>query len=212
MGRIKKGILGGFQGTVGTVVGATWKGIDYMKSLPVSSGGDPSPAQIAARAKFGLAVGFLKSFKGLLEFSFQDDAVYQTGFNAAMAQMYRNAITGTYPSYQISYPQVILSRGGLPNAGAPSAAAGAAGKIVWHWTDNTGLGIAQANDKAVLISYCESLNISAFTIAPDLRSAGTATLNVVGFGGLPVHTWIAFTSDDKSEVATSIYTGIVNVV
>ena len=32
MGRIEKGILGGFSGTVGTVVGGTWKGIAYMRS------------------------------------------------------------------------------------------------------------------------------------------------------------------------------------
>jgi hypothetical protein len=33
MGKIKQGILGGFSGTVATVVGATWKGIDYMCGL-----------------------------------------------------------------------------------------------------------------------------------------------------------------------------------
>ena len=31
MGTIKKGILGGFSGKVGTVVGASWKGISYMR-------------------------------------------------------------------------------------------------------------------------------------------------------------------------------------
>jgi len=212
MGRIKKGILGGFKGTVGTVTGGNWKGISYMRSLPESSQSDPSPAQTAQRAKFGMVIKFLKSFNGLLEFSFKDDAVQQTGFNVAVSLTLKSAVTGVYPGYQISYPQVLVSRGGLPNAGAPSAAAGAAGKIVWHWTDNTGLGKAQANDKAVLVSYCEALNISAFTVAPDLRSAGTATLNVVGFGGQPVQTWLAFVSDNGVEVATSIYTGVVNVV
>lgn len=34
MGTIKKGILGGFSGKVGTVVGSSWKGIAYMRSLP----------------------------------------------------------------------------------------------------------------------------------------------------------------------------------
>lgn len=32
MGKIKKGILGGFNGKVGNVVGASWKGIAYMRS------------------------------------------------------------------------------------------------------------------------------------------------------------------------------------
>jgi hypothetical protein len=32
MGTIKQGILGGFSGKVGTVIGASWKGINYMRS------------------------------------------------------------------------------------------------------------------------------------------------------------------------------------
>ena len=36
MGKIKQGILGGFSGKVGTVVGSYWNGIFYMKGLPQS--------------------------------------------------------------------------------------------------------------------------------------------------------------------------------
>ena len=36
MGKIKQGILGGFRGTVGTVVGSSWNGIAYMKGKPQS--------------------------------------------------------------------------------------------------------------------------------------------------------------------------------
>ena len=31
MGKIKQGILGGFRGKVGTVIGASWNGISYMR-------------------------------------------------------------------------------------------------------------------------------------------------------------------------------------
>lgn len=31
MGTIKQGILGGFSGKVGTVIGGSWKGISYMR-------------------------------------------------------------------------------------------------------------------------------------------------------------------------------------
>ena len=30
MGKISQGVLGGFSGKVGNVVGGTWKGIGYM--------------------------------------------------------------------------------------------------------------------------------------------------------------------------------------
>jgi len=34
MGTIRKGVLGGFSGKVGTVVGSSWKGVSFMRSLP----------------------------------------------------------------------------------------------------------------------------------------------------------------------------------
>jgi len=36
MGKINQGILGGFSGKVGNVIGGNWKGIDYMRVKPAS--------------------------------------------------------------------------------------------------------------------------------------------------------------------------------
>jgi len=36
MGQMKKGILGGFTGKVGSVVGGSWSWIDYLTLCPVS--------------------------------------------------------------------------------------------------------------------------------------------------------------------------------
>ena len=33
MGTINQGILGGFSGKVGTVIGGSWKGITYMRGI-----------------------------------------------------------------------------------------------------------------------------------------------------------------------------------
>jgi hypothetical protein len=52
MGKIKQGILGGFKGKVGTVVGASWNGIAYMKGLPQSQKDPKTAAQMAQRAFF----------------------------------------------------------------------------------------------------------------------------------------------------------------
>jgi hypothetical protein len=59
MGRIKKGILGGFSGKVGSVVGASWKSIDYIRSLPASVRNPRTPAQVNQRSKFATVIKFL---------------------------------------------------------------------------------------------------------------------------------------------------------
>src|SRR5690348_4565658 len=101
MGTISKGILGGFSGTVGTVIGGSWKGIDYMRSQPLKRSGTFTQAQLEQQAKFKLLVAFLQPLAGLLFISFRDYAVKMTGFNNAMSYNLRNAITGVYPSYSI---------------------------------------------------------------------------------------------------------------
>ena len=52
MGKIKQGILGGFKGKVGTVIGASWNGIAYMRGLPQSVRNPKTAAQEAQRAFF----------------------------------------------------------------------------------------------------------------------------------------------------------------
>ena len=52
MGKIKQGILGGFRGKVGTVIGASWNGIAYMRGLPQSVKNPKTAAQQAQRAFF----------------------------------------------------------------------------------------------------------------------------------------------------------------
>lgn len=52
MGKIKQGILGGFRGTVGTVVGSSWNGIAYMKGKPQSVKNPKTDAQLQQRGFF----------------------------------------------------------------------------------------------------------------------------------------------------------------
>lgn len=52
MGKIKQGILGGFKGKVGTVIGASWNGIAYMRGLPQSIKNPKTATQQAQRAFF----------------------------------------------------------------------------------------------------------------------------------------------------------------
>ena len=63
MGTYSKGILGSFTGKVGTVIGSSWNGIDYMRSLPRPSSKAPTALQLAQREKFGLVTKFVAPIK-----------------------------------------------------------------------------------------------------------------------------------------------------
>ena len=51
-GTIQKGILGGFSGKVGTVVGGSWKGIDYMRCKSNRRNFNHTDKQLAQQLKF----------------------------------------------------------------------------------------------------------------------------------------------------------------
>ena len=84
MGTISKGILGGFSGKVGTVIGGSWKGIEYMRSQPGRRSFIPSESRLAQQQKFALVMRFLP-MSGLLSISFHSFAVKMTGINNAFA-------------------------------------------------------------------------------------------------------------------------------
>ncbi len=212
MGKFSKGILGHFSGTVGTVVGSSWRGIDYMRSKANKKTGVATQAQLEQQQKFSLMIKFLQTLKGLLEITFQNYAVNMTGSNSALSYNLKNAITGAYPAFSIDYSMALLSRGDLPNATAPNATAGAAGKVHFTWTDNSGTGKALATDIAVLIVYCPDKALSIYTTNAAVRSAGSDLLDVTAFSGKTVQTWMAFISADGNEISNSVFTGQVNVV
>jgi hypothetical protein len=52
MATFEKGILGGFSGKIGNVVGARWRGKDIMRSVPRSSSRLPTESQLYQRDNF----------------------------------------------------------------------------------------------------------------------------------------------------------------
>ncbi len=71
MGNIKQGILGGFSGKVGTVVGSNWKGISYMRAIAPSIRDARTAKQLAQREKFKLVLGFLRSVQSYVRVGFR---------------------------------------------------------------------------------------------------------------------------------------------
>jgi hypothetical protein len=211
MGTIQKGILGGFSGKVGNVIGGTWKGIDYMRSKGNNGNRKPTETQQAQQLKFALVMRFVQPMASLLEISFHDFAIKMTGINNAFGYNLKNAVTGVYPSFSIDYSHTLISRGKLPNVLAPAVIAGAGGILTFSWTDNSGAGIAKASDQAILVAYCPELRQAIYTIAGGLRSDLTGQLNVLPFSGLAVQTWVGFISETGRLIANSNFTGEVTV-
>lgn len=212
MGTYDKGILGGFRGKIGTVVGSKWKGIEYMKSKMGKRTKAASPAQLEQQAKFAMLIRFVTSIGKLLMKTFGGFAVNKTGTNSAFAYNFENAIIGIYPDFSLDYAKVLISKGQLHNANNVTATAAGGGIVQFNWIDNSGVAMANATDRSVLVAYCPELKRAVYIENGAARNAGTSTLNAGIFTGKTVETWVGFISADGTEVATSVYTGPVIVL
>ena len=211
MAKYHSGYLGPFDGKLGTAVGSRWKGINYIRSIGRRNRSkNPTPKQQAQMARFSFVGRFIKSMTALYKVTLKDYANDITEHNYVFRYTIANVLTGTYPDFGLNYPSALVAQGSLPNGGNPSASSGAAGEIRWNWTDNSGNGIAKADDKAILVAYCEELNQCEFKLPGSMRQAAVDSLVVAAFSGKQVQTWISFIAADDN-IATSIYTGAVNV-
>ena len=209
MATFRKGLLGGFSGSVGPVIGSTWKELDVMRSQPGPRKGDPSAAQVDQQSKFALAGSFVNDIKKLLSATIADTG-RMTAYNIALQQILQDAITGTSNAWSIDYSKVLLSEGELMNAFGFSVASAAAGKISWSWQASAGVG-EDPTDRAVLVVYSEDLGRAAYTLNGAVRSAGTSSLTIPAFSGKQVQTWLSFISANGKEIADSVFTGQVTV-
>lgn len=91
MGVILSGILGGFSGKVGPVIGGSWKGIDYMKQYFKPSN-PQSVAQTAQRTKFKTVSLLASSLLGSLIATFRNPfAIKMSGYNYFIKDVIKSA-------------------------------------------------------------------------------------------------------------------------
>lgn len=209
MGKIRTGILGGFQGKVGTVVGSTWRGEDIMRALPKKSGKTPTELQKLQRVKFKAVSEFLNPLRSTLSTYFGNGSGVKSRYNLATSYHISNAVEVTDEVAQILYPRVLVAKGtlfGFQNISITHAET----DISLQWEDNTAFGNAKAEDTINVVCYNEVLN--TFYVFENIatRNGGSATVTLPqDFMGYDMEVY-AFLYDGATKTASnSVYLGNV---
>jgi len=211
MGSIKKGILGGFSGKVGTVVGANWKSTNYIRSLPQNMKNPRTVGQRTQRSKMALVVTLLRQLITVLRIGWKLYAKRQSAFNACTAYTLANAIKGTFPNFTIDYPKVMISRGNLTSMFNPKVLAdGVEMRITW--ADNSEIGDAKPTDKLLFAMVNPTKNESVVCFDDRARSHMALDVEIsTHWVGDKVHLYAGFASEDGKEVANSVYLGEITI-
>lgn len=202
MGTIKKGILGGFSGKVGTVVGGSWKGIAYMRGQAQSIKNPRTARQVEQREKLKFIVKTLKPFENIINLGFKVGK--GSPMNAAVSYNVKNAVTGTVPNLSLDYEEFMFSRGKLISALAANVSKSSGGILMdfeYIGGDGTDLAIAVGINKTTKeVVICED--------PENVRdNASTFLTTPASWSGAQVACYIVMKSADGTGVSNSFYAG-----
>jgi hypothetical protein len=208
MANFSKGIIGAFSGRIGNLVGSTWNGIPYMRTMPARKKKQVvTPAQQAQRSKFKIAMKYVHSMHELFMISFKDSKINKTGINNALAYTMLHGLTGSYPNIEIDFTKLLVSKGPLPNVDDLSAELDDDHNLCFRWRDNTGSGKALRTDNTILVAYDpESMN-GIYRTGTARRSDKEAVLHVSMLQGKEFHVYVGMMAANGRLVGDSRYLG-----
>lgn len=210
MGTYNKGILGPFSGKVGTVVGASWRGKDVLRSLPRASDREATESQLLQRLKFSTVSSFLTPIGPVISRYYGSNNGDRTRKNQAMSYHLKEALVYVNPNYEILYNKVQISKGDLLGVQNPVVAAAGFNAISYTWEDNSGQGSAKPTDQLVVVVYEPISGQFYYVLNADTRIAGSTSVTLpLFFLGLEVQSWITFAAADEKSYATSVYMGAI---
>jgi hypothetical protein len=213
MARITKGILGGFSGKVGTVVGANWRGQDIIRSTPKPSSRPPSNKQVVQQEKFKLVIGFLQPVKSIQTKYFGSGSGSKSRVNMAVSYTINEAIEMVGEVPKLMYNKVLITKGDLAGFQNVIATPQAGNIISLNWEDNSAQGNADATDKANAVCYCEELGSFEIFESVAERSVLTADLTLPAYyAGKEIQVWVFFHDAKETLACNSAYLGSLTLI
>lgn len=204
MGKMIQGLLGGFSGKVGPVVGCRWKNIYYIRSRAARVSNPNTELQQCQRGKFRTAVNFLKTILPFIQVGFRNYEQGKSAYNAAISYLMHHAFAGNGQEAVLDFEKVRVSQGSLtPAAGASVGRMG--GNMLVSWSNNTAEGDAAADDVAMLLVYNRTRGEAIWQLSAGSRSDGRCGLHLpLGWESDELAVYLSFRSADGQRISNSV--------
>jgi hypothetical protein len=219
MADYERGVLGPFNGLVGTVVGAVVNDTPTMRIRPKKSKKEPGQSQLDQRFIFALMMTLLKKAGEFIKLGIVPIGKKLSPMNTAMRINLDRAITGVSPDFKIDYSKIVLSTmKDLDFVKYGPLVAVAGGRITVAWDTNYGEYLSaqekliRDTDTARIFFYSETTDSSLKAGYTAARSTGSVSIRVPFDEGDKVHVWCFFVSKDEQVHSASKYLGSVIVL
>lgn len=209
MARYKNGINGPFSGKIGNAVGANYRGIDYMRSLPALSQKQPTEKQLNQRALLAMVSGWLAPLKALIWIGYQVFTGDKTPMNGCVAFHLKEAVNGNSAAdYAINFAKAIFSRGELLISLIKEVLVLIDGILRIEWDNPLPSAFCKDDDKANVVIYNPAKQ--EFVTFKDVAQRGDRRVDLqlpAKFAGDSVHAWMHYVNAEGNAVSTTQYLG-----
>jgi hypothetical protein len=209
MAKFNDDINGPFKGKVGTVVGATWKGIHYMRSLPSERTGPPTKGEKANRKKWALSQSWLQPITQFVRIGWKGYSQKSEGFIAAKSHLMKNAFEEVAEDVIINPALVKLSSGDLPLPATIAATQLENSVVQFTWDVAFDSEKANKGDQIMMLAYNDEMKAAVVDVMGQLRKNGSDMLKLIAGTPGTYHLYAAFISYDRTRQSDSIYLGSV---
>lgn len=200
MGVTKTAMKIHWRGTVGGIVGGRQYGQDTWRSLAETINQPNSEAQLAARAKFKAISQAVKMLGYAYRLGYKMFIADGLGPRALFSkQVGRDAITGSGTEYTLDPTKVEISKGGLtPCHTIAAAVAPATQTVTVSWSDNSGVGDAEATDQLcyLLLNFTKGVSIYGTDVATRAEETYSFTYNAA-WAGDTAYLYVFWNGKDK---------------
>lgn len=208
MAELSIGILGGFSGKVGTVVGANWRGKDIIRAKPKKKKRVGSELQVKQRAKFKLIAHFLAPLNKITAKYFGQYQGSKSRTNLAMSHQLLETVVETGENFEIDYSKVVITKGNLPQVTVTDIVK-ENDKMHISWSANMVSKIAQDNDKIVPILYSSTQKMFYLPEETVMRSEQSIQIPLPEtWVGNEIVLWFVVVNAKENDCSNSLFLGL----
>lgn len=213
MAKFINGANGTFSGKVGSVIGSSWRGINYLRGLGKKSKIPATELQRLQRDRFALLVKFMAPLTELLNKGFAGrNLKVATAFSYAVKHNFYGGVVGMAEPLELNYAAFQLSDGNLFKPRGAKADV-TANELTVSWNPKETEFNGKLTDNAHVLIYNVTQDLFFTPDAPATRADGAAiaTLEDMEAGDLG-HAWMFFTDADGKGVSKTAYAGELTFV
>ena len=206
MARYKNGINGPLSGKVGSVIAASWRGIDYFRSVGEPAGKPASPAQLAQRRILSIVSSWLKPLKALIWIGFQEAKEGRTPMNELVSFMMKEGLVGQGPEMRIDFTKAVFSKGELLVSFVRELIVLAGALLHIKWEDLSSSIFCREDDMATFIVYNPEKEKFVTFERIAARADQEAVLQLpTEFVRDNIHCYMQYVNAAGNRVSTSVY-------